>query len=147
MSYLLDTNVISEAVRQRPSPAVLEWLSGVPSEALYISVLVIGEVRRGVELLADGKRRERLRAWLEHELPGWFGERVLPVDTAVADRWGRVIAEAQRPIPAVDSLLIATALHHDLRMVTRNEKDFAFPGLEVVNPWRDARPAGRSRPE
>ena len=66
MSYLLDTNVISEAVRQRPSPAVLEWLSSVPSEALYISVLVIGEVRRGVELLADGKRRERLRAWLEH---------------------------------------------------------------------------------
>jgi hypothetical protein len=81
-------------------------------------------------------RRERLRLWLEVDLPGWFESGLLAVDGAVADRWGRLLAELGRSAPAVDSLLAATALCHGLRLVTRNESDFEFPGLEVVNPWR-----------
>lgn len=135
MSYLLDTNVVSELVRSRPSPPVLAWFQGVPDAALHLSVLTLGEIRRGIEELGSGARKERLRLWLEQELPGWFEERMLPVSVAIADRWGRLLAEAGRPVPAVDSLLAATALHHELRLVTRNEVDFQFPGLQVVNPW------------
>ena len=135
MSYLLDTNVLSELVRPKPSEAVLVWFSGVPDESLYISALTIGEIRKGVEGVKDIKCKEKIRVWLEHELPEWFDKRVLSIDIDVAERWGRLQAQAQRPVPAIDSLLAATALHHGLRMVTRNEKDFAYQGLEVINPW------------
>ncbi len=135
MSYLLDTNVISELVRPKPAKIVLTWFENIPSEALHISVLTLGEIRKGIERMPDGARREKLRLWLEHELADWFGNRVLPVDIAVADRWGRLIAQMGRPVPSIDSLLAATALHHELRLVTRNQKDFDYPGLEVINPW------------
>jgi hypothetical protein len=135
MSYLLDTNVISELVRPKPTKAVLTWFENIPSEALHISVLTLGEIRKGVEHMPDGARREKLRLWLEHELAEWFGSRVLPVDIPVADRWGRLLAQMVRPVPTIDSLLAATALHHELRLVTRDQKDFDYPGLEVVNPW------------
>lgn len=135
MSYLLDTNVILEMVRTKPAKAVLVWFDNIPSEALYISVLTLGEIRRGVENFPDGARREKLRLWLEHDLADWFDTRILPVDMAVADRWGRLLALVGRPVPSIDSLLAATALHHELRIVTRNQKDFDYPGLEVVNPW------------
>ena len=107
----------------------------VPDESLYISALTIGEIRKGVEGVPDARRKEKLRVWLEHELPEWFGKRVLSIDGDVAERWGRLQAQAKRPVPAIDSLLAATALHHELRMVTRNEKDFDYQGLEVINPW------------
>lgn len=135
MSYLLDTNVISELVRPKPAKAVLAWFENIPSEALHISVLTLGEIRKGIENMPDGARREKLRLWLEHELAGWFDTRVLPVDIPVADRWGRLLAQIGRPVPSIDSLLAATALHHELRLVTRNQKDFDYPGLEVINPW------------
>ncbi|MDO8412182.1 MAG: type II toxin-antitoxin system VapC family toxin [Gallionellaceae bacterium] len=135
MSYLLDTNVISELVRPKPAKAVLAWFENIPSEALHISALTLGEIRKGVEQMPDGARREKLRLWLEHELIDWFGTRILLVDIPVADRWGRLVAQIGRPVPSIDSLLAATALHHELRLVTRNQKDFAYPGLEVVNPW------------
>ncbi len=135
MSYLIDTNVISELARARPEARVVEWFESTPGSALFLSVLTLGELRKGVERLPDASRRERLRLWLEVDLPAWFGDQLLPVDAAVADRWGRLLAEAARPLPAVDSLLAATALHHDLRLVTRNERDFVYPGLDVVNPW------------
>jgi toxin FitB len=135
VSYLLDTNVISELVRANPDDRVLRWFAEVPDEALHVSVLTLGEIRKGVEHLSAGPRKERLRVWLETELRDWFGDRVLAVDAAVADRWGRLLAETQRPVPAIDSLIAATALQHDLRLVTRNRADFNFPGLEVVDPW------------
>ena len=135
MSYLLDTNILSETIKPRPNSRVLAWLEAIPSEALYVSVLTLGEIRKGVEKLPEPGRREKLRLWLEHDLAAWFGDRVLPVDLAVADRWGRLQADAGRPLGAVDSLLAATALHHELRLVTRNEKDFVFPGLDVINPF------------
>lgn len=135
MSYLLDTNVISELVRPKPARIVLDWFGNIPSEALHISVLTLGEIRKGVEQMPDGVRREKLRLWLEHDLVDWFGTRVLPVDMPVADRWGWLLASVGRPVPSIDSLLAATALHHELRLVTRNQKDFDYPGLQVVNPW------------
>ncbi len=135
MSYLLDTNVISELVRPKPAEAVLAWFENIPSEALHISVLTLGEISKGIENMPDGARREKLRLWLEYELTDWFGARILNVDTAVVDRWGRLVAQAGRPVPSINSLLAATALHHELRLVTRNQKDFDYPGLEVVNPW------------
>jgi predicted nucleic acid-binding protein len=137
MSYLLDTNVISEHSRPRPNAQVLAWLRTLPIEEQFLSVLSIGEIRNGVERLDDERRRERLRLWLERDLHDLFGDRLLVVTAAIADRWGRLRAEMRRPLPTVDSLLAATALHHDLRLVTRNEQDFAgYPGLVVVNPWR-----------
>jgi len=135
MSYLLDTNIISETVRRLPNKKVITWLENIPSDALYVSVLTFGEIRKGVDSLADGKRREKLRLWLEHELPAWFEGRVLPVDLAVAERWGRLLAEVGRSVPTTDSLLAATALHHELRLVTRNAGDFDYPGLEVIDPF------------
>ncbi len=135
MSYLLDTNVMSDLVRLKPAKAVLAWFENIPSEALHISVLTLGEIRKGVEQMPDGARREKLRLWLEHDLADWFETRVLPIDIQVADRWGRLIAQMGRPVPSIDSLLAATALHHELRLVTRNQKDFDYPGLEVINPW------------
>jgi predicted nucleic acid-binding protein len=135
VSYLVDTNVVAELVRREPSPCVVSWFEDVPDSALHASVLTLGELRKGVESSPDARRRERLRVWLENDLADWFGDRLLPVSAGVANRWGRLLAQVGRAVPAVDSLLAATALHHGLRMVTRNVHDFAFPGLEVVNPW------------
>lgn len=135
MSYLLDTNVISELVKPKPDANVLRWFKDMPDRALHLSVLSLGEIRKGVELMSDGTRREKLRLWLEQDLPGWFEDRLLSVSAPVADRWGRLLAEAGRPLPAVDSLLAATALSQGLRLVTRNIDDFRFAGLDVVNPW------------
>lgn len=135
MSYLLDTNVVSELVRSRPNARVVAWIDALPTEALHLSVLTIGEIRSGVERLRDREKRERLRGWLEQDLPAWFEDRLLPVTVEIADRWGRLVAEVGRQVAAIDSLLAATALHHDLRLVTRNTVDFRYPGLEVVDPW------------
>ncbi|MBS3917798.1 MAG: type II toxin-antitoxin system VapC family toxin [Deltaproteobacteria bacterium] len=135
MSYLLDTNIVSETIRRNPNKAVISWLDQIPAEALFVSVLTLGEIRKGIEALPDRRRREKLRLWLEHELPAWFEGRVLTVDLAVANRWGRLLVEAGRPVPTIDSLLAATALHHELRLVTRNANDFDYPGLEVINPF------------
>lgn len=135
MSYLLDTNIVSETIRRNPNKPLISWLDKIPGEALFISVLTFGEIRKGIEALPDRKRREKLRLWLEHDLPEWFEGRVLPVDLAVADRWGRLLADVRRPVPTIDSLLAATALHYELRLVTRNSGDFAYPGLEVINPF------------
>ena len=136
MSYLLDTNVLSELVRARPNNRVVRWVETVPDDALHLSALTIGEIRKGVELLTDSRRKERLRIWLEQDLRSWFEDRILPVTIHVADRWGRLLAMIDRPVPAIDSLLAATALHHELRLVTRNEADFQSFGLDLVNPWR-----------
>lgn len=138
MSYLLDTDVVWESVRRQPDENVIGWLRPLPNEALFLSVLTLGELRRTVERQSRGRRRERLRVWLERELSAWFGDRLLPVDAGVAARWGRLLAEAHRPVPGIDGLVAATALDHRLRLVTGREEAFALPGLELVNPWRPA---------
>lgn len=135
MSYLLDTNVISELVRPKPDEKVLKWFESNPDEALYLSVLTLGEIRKGIEKIKESSHKEKLRIWLEIELPRWFGSRVLSIDQLVSDRWGRLQSEMKNPIPAIDSLIAATALHYDLRLVTRNKKDFKYPSLQVICPW------------
>lgn len=134
MSYLLDTNVLSEPLKPRPAREVEKWFELVAPDSLYVSVLSLGEIRSGIDRLGDGKRRTRLLRWLEVELPAWFVERILLVDRTVADRWGHLLA-THRQLDPVDALLAATALVHNLTMATRNVGDFAVAGLELVNPW------------
>ena len=135
MSYLIDTPVLSELRRKLPDAAVLRWFSQRPAGTLYLSVLTLGEIRKGVEALADPPRRLKLLDWLETELPAFFAGRILPVDAAVADCWGRRVAQATRPLPAIDSLLAATAAQHGLILVTRNLRDTQGLGVQVLNPW------------
>lgn len=137
MSYLLDTNVLSELRRKAPDPHVVEWVAARPPSSLYLSVLTLGELRKGIDGVPDRKRRTALLDWLEADLPAFFSGRVLAIDAPVADRWGRMLAAARRPLPAIDSLLAATAASHDLAMVTRNARDFAGLGIAVVDPWTD----------
>lgn len=135
MNYLLDTNVVSELRKKSPEPHVLAWFEKVADERLYFSVLSVGEIRRGIERLDDLARKQALAEWLEAELLPWFGNRLLPINLAVAERWGKLLAEAGRPLPSIDSLLAATALEHGLILVTRNVPDFKLPGLMWENPW------------
>lgn len=135
MSYLIDTNVLSELRRKQPDAKVVAWFAQRPSTTLYLSVLTLGEIRKGIANVADEERRLALSDWLETELPAFFTGRILDVNAAVADHWGRLIAAAGRPLPAIDSLLAATALEHNLALVTRNTKDFADLPLQVINPW------------
>ncbi len=135
MSYLIDTTVLSELRRREPAPEVVQWMEARPATALFLSVLTVGELRKGIEELTEGLRKQQLLDWLEVELPAFFANRLLPVDTKVAERWGKLLAKAGRPLPAIDSLLAATALTHGLTLVTRNARDFQFPGLTVIDPW------------
>ena len=136
MSYLVDTNVISELRRKEADTGVLAWFEQRPASVLFVSVLTLGEIRKGIEALPSGKKKLALRDWLEVELPAYFSGRVLAVDLPVVDHWGRMLAQIKRPAAAIDSLIAATALCHGLSLVTRNEADFKFPGLEVINPWQ-----------
>ena len=135
MSYLVDTNVLSELRRKRPERAVVEWIGQRPRQSLHLSVLTLGEIRKGIEAVRDRPRKQALLDWLEVDLPNYFLGRLLPVDHAVADRWGRLMAAAGRPVPVIDGLLAATAAQHDLALVTRNVKDFAGLGVTVIDPW------------
>ena len=135
MSYRIDTNVLSELRRKAPDPGVVDWFSQRPPATLHLSVLTLGEIRKGIEGISDEARRQSLIDWLETDLPTFFTGRILPVDGAVADHWGRLAAAAGRPLPAIDSLLAATALRHDLVLVTRNVKDFAGLAVQIFNPW------------
>ncbi len=135
MSYLIDTNVLSELRRKQPAPNVAAWMQARPRSSLYLSVLTLGEIRKGLERVDDAARKQSLLDWLEVELPHYFVGRLLDIDAATADRWGRLMAQASRPLPAIDGLLAAIALQHDLTLVTRNGKDFAHLGLRLINPW------------
>ena len=136
--FLLDTNCISEAVSPKPDANVEKWVRAADQSLLYLSVLTLGEIRKGLAGLAPGRRRTQLESWLEIELQGRFSGRILPIDAAIADRWGLVAAEARRkgkPLSTVDGLLAATALHHNLTLVTRNVADFMGIFVSLVNPW------------
>lgn len=138
MSYLLDTNVISELIAASPDHRVESWLAGIDEDALFVSVITLGELRYGIELLATGRRRDRLEEWFTEALLPRFEGRVLPVTDAVADLWGRIKASARsagRQLTPADSLIAATAFCHDLALVTRNTADFRTAGVELFNPW------------
>lgn len=136
MSFLIDTNIISEVRKgDRCDPAVAAWWSGVAEDDLWLSALVLGEIRKGVELARrrDPQKAAVLETWLSDVVSG-FGDRVLPVDASVAEEWGRM--NAIRPVPVIDALLAATAKANDLTLVTRNEADLAGLGVEVLNPFQ-----------
>jgi toxin FitB len=136
--FLLDTNCISELVRLKPEPRVMAWFEAVEETLLYLSVLTLGEIRKGVAALPQGKRRSRLETWLAVELQARFSGRILSIDAAVADRWGVLAANAKskgKPLSVIDGLLAATAIHHNLTIVSRNAGDFTNAQVPVVNPW------------
>ena len=137
--YLLDTNCISELVRLKPEPSVIVWMQATDETLLYLSVLTLGEIRRGLAGLPQGKRRTHLETWLEIELRARFAGRILPIDVSVADRWGILAASAKRDgktLSTINGLLAATALHYNLAVVSRNVSDFADTRVQVLNPWR-----------
>jgi predicted nucleic acid-binding protein len=136
--FLLDTNCISELVRPKPEPRVLNWMEAADEATLYLSVLTVGEIRKGVAGLTQRKRRTQLETWLEVDLQARFSGRIMPIDRAIADRWGLLTAEAKRkgnPLSVIDGLLAATALHHNLTVVSRNSSDFSNTPVPVLNPW------------
>lgn len=137
--YLLDTNVISELVRPKPERRVMEWMEAADESVLYLSVLTLGEIRKGVAGQVQGKRRTHLETWLEVDLQSRFSGRIVPIDSAIADRWGLLVAEAKRKgrvLAVIDGLLAATALHHNLTVVSRNASDFKDAQVQVLNPWQ-----------
>jgi predicted nucleic acid-binding protein len=136
--FLLDTNCIFELVRPEPEPRVVEWMEAADEATLYLSVLTVGEIRKGLAGLAQGKRRAHLETWLAVELQARFAGRILPMDAAIADRWGLIAAEAKRrgkALPIIDGLLAATALHHNLIVISRDTSDFTNAQVQVFNPW------------
>jgi toxin FitB len=136
--FLLDTNVISELVRRRPDRKVAGWIDGTPEELLHLSVLTLGEIRKGIASLPAGSRRIALEAWLDSDVMLRFAGRILAIDQSVADRWGLISAQAAAsrwPLPVIDGLLAATAFDHNLTLVTRNTRDVAATGVAVFNPW------------
>jgi toxin FitB len=138
IGFLLDTNVLSEFSRiGEPNRQVKRWLRTTPEESLFASVLTFAEIRRGIELLPQGKRRTQLEQWREALLTS-FETRLLPVTRTIGDRWAVLSAEAQRrgtPLANFDGLIAATALEHDLTLVTRNVRDFAGLDVPIFNPW------------
>ena len=140
MTFLVDTNVISEWVKPRPDEGVAAWLSDVDEDRVYISVISLAELHHGVERMPLGARRRRLDEWLKEELALRFEERILLIDRAVAEAWGRIVARcatAGRPISAMDGFIAATAVTHSLILVTRNVSDFEFSVKDIVNPWAE----------
>jgi predicted nucleic acid-binding protein len=138
VSFLLDTNVVSEWVRPRPNAGIVAWLSEVDEDRVFVSVVTLAELRYGIERMAPGSRRRRLDEWLRHELPMRFEGRIMAVDRPVADAWGMLMARREqlgRSMSAADAFIAATAGVHGLTLVTRNVRDFEPTLRAIVNPW------------
>jgi predicted nucleic acid-binding protein len=139
--FLLDANVVSELIRPKPDGHVVRWVEEIDESILFLSVLTLGEIRKGIERLRARSRRGRLESWLQVDLRSRFQDRILPVQEAIADRWGAISARAAargKPVPVIDGLLAATALHHNLTLVTRNKSDVSGTGVPTLNPWAQA---------
>lgn len=136
--FLLDTNIPSELTRPNPQQSVADWLDNADDEQLFLSVISLGEILKGITILPTSKRRTRLEEWLEGTLRPWFGDRILPVNETVAERWGVLSGQCKvkgRPLKVADGLIAATALTNDLALVTRNVSDFEGLGVKIINPW------------
>ena len=137
--FLLDTNIISELVKPKPEANVTEWVENTDESLLYLSVLTLGEIRRGIAALPQSRRRATLEAWLDKNLRARFEGRILVIDQEVADRWGLLTAAARNSgivLPVIDGLLAATALEHNLTLVTRDTGQIPSMGVAVFNPWK-----------
>ena len=138
MKYLLDTCVISELVKPRPNTAVTDWLTRTPADSLFLSSLTIGELKRGITRLPESKKKNRLITWLEILLAD-YGDRILPVDRAVAEAWGIMQARAEdagKRMSIIDGYIAATASAYQMTVVTRNEEDFSPSHQAILNPWK-----------
>lgn len=138
MSYLLDTNVVSEWTKLHPDPAMVAWLAAIDEDQLNLSAVTIAELRFGIALLVPSERQRRLDRWFQEELLARFAGRVLPIDGDTALSWGDVRAERQRagqPISAMDAMIAATARVYGLTLVTRNVADFSGTLAAIINPW------------
>ncbi len=136
--FLLDTNVISEPSAKHPEPRVMEWLAARQSDALYLSAITLGELRRGILLLDAGRKKRGLLDWLENEIKPTFADRILDVDTEVMEKWADLAAAAKkqgRNTSSFDLIIAAIALVHDYTLATRNTADFTATGVRLVNPW------------
>ncbi|MDQ6738541.1 MAG: type II toxin-antitoxin system VapC family toxin [Gemmatimonadota bacterium] len=137
--FLLDTNIVSELMKARPNRRVAAWVDTTPESLLYLSVLTIGEVRKGIDMMdADDPRRAALQSWLDRDVRARFAGRILTLDDEFAERWGQIEAAARKhrvTFPTVDAQMAATALHHNLTFVTRNAVDVTSTGVATFNPW------------
>ncbi|HEY3777644.1 MAG TPA: type II toxin-antitoxin system VapC family toxin [Rhizomicrobium sp.] len=137
MNFLLDTNAVSEWVKPRPDPGLMDWLATIDEDRVFLSVITLAELRRGIDRMPGGRRRHRLDEWLQNDLPLRFEARLLPIDDRIAEEWGRTVARREasgRPISAMDAFVAATAAIHALTLVTRNVEDFRS-SVEVLDPW------------
>jgi len=138
VSWLLDTCVVSELVRPRPKVSVLSWIRERDEDELFLSVITIGELEKGIAKLPDSAKRVTLEQWVRRELANRFRDRLLVIDSGVAARWGAIVGVSEargQPLPVIDSLIAATSLQHDLTVVTRNTDDLERCGARCFNPW------------
>jgi len=138
MKYLLDTCAISELVAKKPNPKVVDWIDSIDPDSAYLSVITIGEIWKGIEKLADSRRKATLQTWLSEELLARFSGRILSINLEVVLTWGQLTGSLEsegKKMAAIDSLIAATALHNHCSLITRNETDFINAGIAIVNPW------------
>jgi toxin FitB len=139
MRYLLDTCVLSELVKPRPNRTVCDWVEQTDEESAYLSVLTLGEIQKGITKVKNSKRKVRLQQWLDADLRHRFKHRILPISDDVALTWGILQGETEQrgtPVSTIDGLLAATAIAHNLTLVTRNESDILPTGAHILNPWK-----------
>jgi toxin FitB len=138
VNFLLDTNVVSEWTKPHPDVGVVAWLAEADEDRVFVSVITLAELRHGVERMPVGARRRRLDIWLTEQVPLRFEARMLPIDAATANSWGRIMARGQargRPLGTMDAFIAATAEQYDLTLVTRNLSDFDGLGIRLLSPW------------
>jgi toxin FitB len=139
LKYLLDTCMISELVKKAPNPDVVAWLDEQDEQTLFLSVLNLGELQKGISRLADGAKKDALQTWVSHDLVERFSGRILSIDQETALYWGKLQGDAERKgekLPVLDSLIAANAALHGLLVVTRNTKDLERCGAKICNPWK-----------
>jgi predicted nucleic acid-binding protein len=141
MNYLLDTCVISELVKKQPEKQVVNWISKVPEQSLFLSVFTIAELHKGIEKLSAGKKKTELHDWINFDLKNRFENRILTFDLKAAEKWGSIQSSAElsgTPMSLIDGLICSIAVTHDMTLVTRNTKDMSASGVPLLNPWKKA---------